>query len=149
MNGQNLILFLTDMVSAFVNQKIEMTNKKVLKRALIIEDEPGFLRLLHAVLERMGIESDGTNNGPAAFQMLQKRDYDIIISDIDMPDVNGMEVNKYIDKYFPHLINRIIFATGNSFNGNYRNFFQSIQCPVLFKPFELDELRSAVQLIVE
>ena len=101
------------------------------------------------VLERMGIESDGAINGPAAFQMLQKRDYDIIISDVDMPDVNGMEVYKYIDKYFPHLINRIVFATGNSFNGNYRNFFQSIQCPVLFKPFELDKLRSAVRSIVQ
>jgi DNA-binding NtrC family response regulator len=137
------------MLSAFVNQKIEMTNKKVLKRALIIEDEPGFLRLLHAVLERMGIESDGAINGPSAFQMLQKRDYDIIISDVDMPDVNGIAVYKYIDKYFPHLINRIVFATGNTFNENYRNFFQSVQCPVLFKPFELDELRSAVRSIVE
>ncbi len=137
------------MVSAFVNQIIEMTNKKVLKRELIIEDEPGFLRLLHEVLKRMGIESDGAINGPAAFQMLQKRDYDIIISDVDMPDVNGIAVYRYIEKYFPHLINRIVFSTGNSFNENYSNFFQSMQCPVLFKPFELDELRSAIQLIVQ
>ena len=117
-------------------------------KALVVDDCESLRSLFQLFLENMGFETDEASDGSVAFSMLQQTDYDIIISDMDMPFVNGMELYGLIEKYLPHLVSRIIFATGNSFDETYKSFFLSVTNPVLFKPFHHDDLTKIVQSLM-
>ncbi len=114
-------------------------------RALIIDDCERLRELFQAFLEKIGFQTDGAPDGSVAFKMIQERDYDVIISDMDMPVLNGRELYELIVKHMPHLKNRVMFATGDSFSKEHTTFFKTVACPVLFKPVSLADLKNTVQ----
>lgn len=113
-------------------------------KALIVEDNESLRMMFQTCFEEMGFITDGAENGSVAFKKIQEADYDIIMSDMDMPVVNGMEFYQLVLSYRPDMIDRIVFSTGNGCNGEYRKFFEKISCPVLYKPFPLCDLEKAV-----
>ena len=116
-------------------------------KALIIEDNDSLRSMFQMFLEDMGFTADQAENGSIAFKKIQNSDYDIIVSDMDMPVVNGMEFYQLVSSYCPHMLNRIVFSTGNGFNGKYKKFFDKITCPVLYKPFSLTDLENTIHLL--
>ena len=113
-------------------------------KALIVDDNDAIRQMYQSFLENMGFTTDEAENGSGGFSKIQDTDYDVIVSDMDMPVVNGMEFYQLVSSYRPHLLDRIVFSTGNSFNGDYKNFFGQIACPVLYKPFPLAELENTI-----
>lgn len=113
-------------------------------KALIIDDNDAIRQMYQSFLENMGFTTDEAENGSVGFSKIQAMDYDVIVSDMDMPVVNGMEFYQLVSSYRPHLLERIVFSTGNGFNGDYKNFFGQIACPVLYKPFPLAELENTI-----
>ena len=118
-------------------------------KALVVEDNESLRILFQLFLQNMGFETDEAPDGSIGFKMIQRNDYDIIISDMDMPNVNGAEFYQMIAGYSPRLINRIVFATGHGFGGKYEDFLKAVPCPVLFKPFLLVEFKEIVQLLLD
>jgi len=118
-------------------------------RALVVDDNESLRRLFQLFLESMGFETDEASNGNIAFRMIKSADYDLILSDMDMPVVNGMELYRLINLYSPQLTRRMVFATGNAFDERYRKFFKKVSCPVLSKPLMLDDLKEIVRPIKE
>ena len=114
-------------------------------KALVVEDNECLREMFQVYLEKLGFQADKAPDGSVAFRMIKEADYDIIISDLNMPVVNGMEFYQLIAKNLPHLINRIVFATGNSFDDEHNKFFQTVSCPVLFKPVSLAALKDTIQ----
>jgi DNA-binding response OmpR family regulator len=113
-------------------------------KALIIDDNDSIRQMYQLFLENMGFTTEVAENGSVGFHKIQNSDYDVIVSDMDMPVVNGMEFYQLVSSYRPHLLDRIVFSTGNGFNGEYKNFFGQISCPVLYKPFPLNELENTI-----
>ena len=113
-------------------------------KALIIDDNDSIRQMYQLFLENMGFTTEVAENGSVGFHKIQNSDYDVIVSDMDMPVVNGMEFYQLVASYRPHLLDRIVFSTGNGFNGEYKNFFGQIACPVLYKPFPLNELEKTI-----
>jgi len=113
-------------------------------KALVIDDNDSLRYMFQSFLENMGFTTDEAENGSVAFEKLQDSDYDVIVSDMDMPVVNGMEFYQLVSSFRPQMLNRIVFSTGNGFNGEYKKFFETISCPVLYKPFSLTELESTI-----
>ena len=113
-------------------------------KSLIVEDNESMRALYRLFFQSIGFDADEAPDGRIAFQMIKKNDYDLIISDMDMPVLNGMELYRLIDSYSPRLISRFMFSTGNVFNEEYQEFFKTVPCPVLAKPFLLSELRAAI-----
>jgi DNA-binding NtrC family response regulator len=113
-------------------------------KALIIDDNDAIRQMYQLLLENMGSTTDVAENGSVWFHKIQNSDYDVIVSDMDMPVVNGMEFYQLVSSYRPHLLDRIVFSTGNGFNGEYKNFFGQTSCPVLYKPFPLNELKNTI-----
>jgi DNA-binding response OmpR family regulator len=113
-------------------------------KALIIDDNDSIRQMYQLFLENMGFTTEVAENGSVGFRKIQNSDYDIIVSDMDMPVVNGMEFYQLVSSCRPHLLDRIIFSTGNGFNEEYKNFFGQISCPVLYKPFPLNELKNTI-----
>jgi two-component system, cell cycle response regulator CtrA len=61
-------------------------------RALVVEDDPGSAKLIHAALKSEGIISEPAETGDDAIDLAKHYDYDIIVLDIRLPDMDGFEV---------------------------------------------------------
>lgn len=117
-------------------------------KALIIDDDESLRQLFQLIFQDLGFNTAEAPNGCVAFEMIKKFEYDIIFSDMDMPLVNGEELYKLINEHSPQLINRMVFTTGNEFDEGYRRFFQEVPCPVVFKPFMVNELNDVITSVV-
>lgn len=83
------------------------------ERILVVDDEPNMLRLLKTILtDRTGYEVDTTNNPLEVSRMLQEKDYDLVISDLKMPLVDGIDLIDIIRKIDAKLPIVIITAYG-------------------------------------
>jgi len=116
-------------------------------KALIVEDNVCLRTLYSVYLREMDFETDEAPDGRIALGLLQESDYDVIISDMEMPAINGMELYNRINAHKPHLNSRFVFATGSGADGVYERFFHDARCPVLTKPFSLIEFRQSVAMI--
>jgi DNA-binding response OmpR family regulator len=67
-------------------------------KVLIIDDEPAILRMLSIALSRKGYVTDTAQNGTEGIQKIASNHYDLILTDILMPDVSGRQVSRELRK---------------------------------------------------
>ena len=72
-----------------------------MNRVLIVDDEPHVIRVLKLALTRIGIEVDEAYNGVNALEYLESHQPDAVITDIDMPRMDGRALCDRIDEIFP------------------------------------------------
>jgi CheY-like chemotaxis protein len=115
-------------------------------RALLVDDEPVIRQALRRFFMRMGWEVDEAEDGNEALRLLlggtQAAEYAVIISDLRMPGVSGIELHARLEAARPELLARLILSTGDSVSTEAAEFLRRSSCPVLNKPFELAELRA-------
>jgi len=114
---------------------------------LVVEDEPLISRVCRKTLSSEGFEVDIAMNGLIAKDMVTKKDYDICLSDIRTPQMNGIEFYRYLEKEYPGMARKVIFTTGDVLSGNIDIFLQEVGSPFLPKPFLPDDLRKIVRKI--
>ncbi len=114
-------------------------------RVLIVDDEPPVARVLQHLIGR---ECDVTvvHGGRAAITALSKDPppFDLVICDLMMPVVTGADVYKEVTKARPELAPRFVFMTGGAFTQRGQEFLDSVQAPILEKPFDVAQVRSLV-----
>ncbi|MEW5008331.1 MAG: sigma-54 dependent transcriptional regulator [Cycloclasticus sp.] len=81
--------------------------------ALIVDDEPDILELLGITLSRMGIASQSAADLSQAKQLLKQHQFDICLTDLQLPDGNGLELVEHIQKHNPNLPTAVITAFGS------------------------------------
>jgi two-component system response regulator PilR (NtrC family) len=81
--------------------------------ALIVDDEPDIRELLEITLSRMGIDSKSAEDLSNAKKLLKINNFDICLTDLQLPDGNGLELVEYIQKYSPSLPTAVITAYGS------------------------------------
>jgi CheY-like chemotaxis protein len=118
-------------------------------RALLVDDEPVIRQALRRFFVRMGWDVDEAEDGTEALRHLlgegtdaPAREYAVIISDLRMPGVSGIELHARLAATRPDLLDRLILSTGDSVSSEAADFLRHSSCPVLNKPFELAELRA-------
>ena len=84
-----------------------------LPRALVVDDEPDIRELLELTLSRMDISCRSTANINEARQALNEDHFDLCLTDMRLPDGNGIELVEYIQRFFPDLPTAVITAHGN------------------------------------
>jgi len=115
------------------------------KSILIVDDEPAVAALLAEALSRDGYKVDMAANGAVALRMLGARDYDLIISDSGMPELNGRELYREISRREPRLSRRFVFVTGDILNPRTRAFLAETGAPQLEKPFTVESVKRVVR----
>ncbi len=111
--------------------------------ALIIDDEPDIRELLEITLGRMGIETDSAADVTQAKAHLASTHYDICLTDMRLPDGDGIELVKLIQKTTPQTPVAVITA-----HGNMDTAIESMKAGAfdfVSKPIELDRLRTLVK----
>ena len=124
-----------------------MQDDMVKKIALVVEDEPVISRVCRRTLMTEGYEVDIAMNGLIGKQMADTRSYDLCLSDIRTPGMNGIELYRYLEQSHPDLARKVIFTTGDILSGNIEEFLNEVKRPYLAKPFAPDELVRAVKTL--
>ena len=114
-------------------------------RILVVEDESSVLEVIQRALMRNGYSVDGAENGIDGLKRLEVQHYDLIICDIRMPGMGGIEFFQEVEKKDQELARRIIFTSGDTVNAGSQNFIKLTGSTLLLKPFELDNLLQVVQ----
>jgi PAS domain S-box-containing protein len=115
-------------------------------RILIIDDEP----MVAASLSRpLRTEYDvTTSNGPEALrQLLAGEDFAVIVCDLAMPDISGMDLYAQLKERRPSLADRMIFLTGGAFTPKAQDFLDRARY-WLEKPVDLNSLRNLIQEVM-
>jgi len=118
------------------------------RRILVVEDEPELAEVLAEALQALGHEVETVGDGLEARNRVSRVKYDLIISDLKMPNMNGREFYRHVAEVEPDLARRIIFSTGDTANPDTRAFFQEVGNRFLTKPFLLSDLAEVVDSVL-
>ena len=117
--------------------------------ALVVDDEPELAEVLAIFVGRAGYRVDMAANGIEAQQRLRDADYDLILTDLRMPGLDGPGLYEWIERERPHLLGRIGFVTGDTLGASAARFIGRTGCPVVEKPFTVDGIRDVVRQLGE
>ncbi len=116
-------------------------------RILIAEDEDISLKHLTYALEKEGCSVTGVKNGIDAYDALGKETFDIVISDIKMPGMDGIALLEKIQEHFPEL--DVIIITGFGSIDSAVDAMKKGASEYITKPFNLDELNLKIKKVLE
>jgi DNA-binding response OmpR family regulator len=111
-----------------------------------VEDDPSVRRGNTQVLTNSGYHVDAAEDGAAAWDALQVHDYDLLITDNDMPKVTGIELIQKLQTAKPAL--PVIMATGAVPEEAFHRHRVTPPAKILLKPYSLEELLAAVKEVL-
>lgn len=112
------------------------------KRALIVDDEPDIRELLEITLGRMNVDTKAAADLAAATQLLKEYEFELCLTDMNLPDGNGLDLVAYIAEHIPNLPVAVITAFGSmdaAISALKAGAFDFVQ-----KPVDLEQLRTLV-----
>jgi DNA-binding NtrC family response regulator len=112
-------------------------------RLLLVDDEKGFLDVLSNRLSRRFIIPTKAYSGTKAIQILRKQDFDVVVLDLKMEDMDGIEVLKVIKRMVPDL--PVILLTGHGSQTAAKEGILAGAFDFLTKPCELVELMGKIR----
>jgi len=115
------------------------------KTILVVDDEPEIVAVLTEMLSTDGQLVETAANGARALDKLRGRSYDLIVTDIKMPELDGLGLWRELERRDSGLLRRIIFVTGDTLGSETKEFLKETGVPCLTKPFVEDEVLAAVQ----
>ena len=115
------------------------------RRLLIVDDEPGIVEVLKEALDSRGYHIETASNGAEALQRIESQDFDLIISDLCMPEMSGEKLFAVIGERYPHLQDRIVFVTGDTVSPASRRFLDQTGTGWLSKPFDISSIEQLVK----
>ncbi len=115
-------------------------------RILIVDDER---LLVSALADSLALHSVSTAfGGREAIELLRDSVFDVIVSDLHMAGVCGVDLYEHVRSTYPGVERRMIFMTGGAFTDRSRDFLARVTPPVLAKPFEVDALVAIVNQLM-
>lgn len=114
-------------------------------RALVIEDEPALGAAVAEALGDAGFVVERAGDGEEGLWRVTQGTYDLIICDLKMPRIDGMQFYRAMAAATPALSRRVIFVTGAVAGTDAERFLEETGCRWLAKPFRLGELLRAAR----
>ena len=114
------------------------------RRILVVEDEDEVRDFILDALRRDGHEVDVADDGLKALWHVSQHAYDLILTDLKMPVMDGQAFYHEVERIRPDTMPRIIFVTGEADSPGYASFLQSVGGIALTKPFTVEALHEVV-----
>ena len=114
---------------------------------LVVDDLFTNRLLIRTILNEIGCKSEEADNGQKAIELLKKNTFHIILMDIEMPKMNGIEATKYIRNNFKDSRKNIpiVAITAHYDDGIFEKFKENGFTNMISKPFSVDKLLQFIQ----
>jgi CheY-like chemotaxis protein len=118
-------------------------------RVLVVDDDDRMLELIEAVLRsKLGCRVERASNGADAASAIDHTEFNLVLSDVLMPRMNGVELMEWIDQHQPQVAERLVFMTGDANPRGPGDELRRAGRPVLAKPFSLDALIAVAESVL-
>ena len=117
-------------------------------RILIVDDEPTILEFLSRLLTSEGHQVETVDNSSDAIEMIKGRRYSLILLDVKMPDMGGIELYQRIKEMAPSLTRRVVIITGDVAGSGTSKFLKENKIPYITKPFDIKLLKQELNRIL-
>lgn len=107
-----------------------------IKKALIVEDNPINMELVLEILTSKGISADEAVNGEEAIEMVEKKTYDLVLMDIELPGMDGVDATKIIKSKHKDL--PILALTSYAMKGDRERFLTAGFDDYISKPIDVN-----------
>jgi two-component system NtrC family sensor kinase len=114
----------------------------------MVDDEADLLDILSGSLAVEGYTVETAENGLVALDKIARTSYDVVVSDIQMPGLDGIGLYAALEARRSHLTNRFVLVTGSSLTPEAQQFVRRTQVPMLTKPFDVGDVRRVVREIL-
>lgn len=129
------------------NAKLSLANPL---RILLAEDNPVNQKVALLLLKRMGYSADIANNGLEVLEALDRQKYDVILMDVQMPEMDGLEASRQIcAQWSKNDRPKIIAMTANAMSGDRELCLRAGMDDYLSKPVQVQALQQALQTVSE
>jgi len=115
---------------------------------LIIDDDPLLLQFLVQSLSNRGHDVDGMDNANDALRVFKNKRYDLILLDILMPDMSGIDLYRKSHRIDKTIDSRVLIMTGDILSNPTRTFLSRTGLPYIEKPFDIDLLMTKIDDIL-
>jgi CheY-like chemotaxis protein len=114
------------------------------QKILVVDDQPMLAKAIRRMLSGHDVSVAG--DAQEALGKVQSGErYDVIISDLMMPGMSGMELHAAISTIAPEQVGRMVFMTGGAFTPAAQQFFNEVGCPTIEKPFDRAGLMAVLE----
>jgi len=118
-------------------------------RILVVDDEPQIGGAIRRTLRREHEVVALTSAREAYARLRGGERFDLVLSDLMMPEMSGVELHQELSRLSPDLAARMVFLTGGAFTPYARSFLRDVENPRLEKPFSSEALRDLVQTLIQ
>ncbi len=114
-------------------------------RILVAEDNPSNQKMLLQMLKRLGYKADAVADGLEVLQSLKRQDYDLVLMDVRMPEMDGITATREIRKLWPENGPRIIAVTAYALKGDRERCLEAGMDDYISKPIQKKELEAILR----
>ncbi len=119
-------------------------------KIMVIDDEPTICQFLSQALTQEGYKVETIDNASAALERLKCERYNLILLDIRMEGMDGIELYRHMKEIAPSLQRRVVFITGDTMTPSTRNFLDKTKARCISKPFDIEQLKKEInQILIE
>lgn len=115
------------------------------ERIMLVDDDKNALHLLKRQIATFGLEADQAQDGMEAMELFKNRRYGVVITDLIMPKMDGMELLRNITRQQP--LTDVLVISGQNKSHCFSRIMEAGATDFIEKPFTLDELKSKLQRI--
>lgn len=123
---------------------IEENPKRKSLRLLVAEDNPSNQKVLVEMLKRLGYKPDAVADGREVLQALERQDYDLVLMDIRMPEIDGITATREIRKIWPENGPKIIAITAYALAGDREKCLEAGMDDYISKPVQKKALEAVL-----
>jgi len=150
-DGASFVIKLPCRADAIAGETAETRHTccRVALNILAIDDEADMTELVADILRLDGHIVATANSGESALERLADQEFDVILSDLRMPGLDGPSLFRHLEANHPELVERVAFITGDTLSGEIHKFLQATRRPYLEKPVGPDDIRDLVRQIAD
>jgi PAS domain S-box-containing protein len=121
--------------------RVELAERSI----LLVEDNPVNQKMALLMLKKLGYNADKASNGREALAALEAKSYDLILMDVQMPEMDGLDATREIRKRWPSSSTKIVALTAHAIAGDKEKCLQAGMDAYICKPIDLDDLKAALE----
>jgi len=118
-------------------------------RLLVVDDEPMILDLIVDLFQDQEVQVDTAGNGSEACRKISQQAYDVVLTDVRMPQMNGLDLYTEILGMRPEMRGRVIFMTGDLIDEEISGFLSQVDAVSIPKPLDVPSVLAAVAETLE